>query len=151
MRGSPSGTRRPVIGLVAAGVAGEEEDGGARGGRRLKTGRQWVPWWLPTRARGRGGRSRGRRGRWTRRRRPGTAVAAMVARRRRRKRRPLSPDRQSGSEEEGIWRGQVGEGRRGEPEASPLSSPGEAGEVVGVDLAPIATRSRGTGRGGSDR
>ena len=30
MRGSPSGTRRPVIGLVAAGVAGEEEDGGAR-------------------------------------------------------------------------------------------------------------------------
>ena len=27
MRGSPSGTRRPVIGLVAAGVAGEEEDG----------------------------------------------------------------------------------------------------------------------------
>ena len=39
----------------------------------------------------------------------------------------------------------------GEPEASPLSSPGEAGEVVGVDLAPVATRSRGTGRGGSDR
>ena len=45
----------------------------------------------------------------------------------------------------------MGEGRRGEPEASPLSSPGEAGEVVGVDLAPVATRSRGTGRGGSDR
>ena len=45
----------------------------------------------------------------------------------------------------------MGEGRRGEPEVSPLSSPAEAGEVVGVDLAPVATRSRGTGRGGSDR
>ena len=54
-------------------------------------------------------------------------------------------------EEGGKWRGQVGEGRRGEPEGSPLSSPGEAGEVVGVDLAPVATRSRGTRRGGSDR
>ena len=45
--------------------------------------------------------------------------------------------------------GQVG-GERGARGVGALSSPGEAGEVVGADLAPVATRSRGTGRGGSD-
>ena len=54
-------------------------------------------------------------------------------------------------EEGGKWRGQVGEGRRGEPEASPLSSPGEAGEVVGVDLAPEQEGEGATGEGGVGR
>ena len=33
-------------------------------------------------------------------------------------------------------------GRRGEAVALPLSSPGEAGEEVGVDLTPVATAPR---------
>ena len=48
-----------------------------------------------------------------------------------------------GESEEESGEGQVGEGRRGEPKASPLSPPGVgAGEVVRGDPSPVATWSQ---------